>query len=158
MSIIAYGGVLSGLFDSDEAERFTGSFCPDGDRDSGTSKEDLYLTNKGEWIRNHVVIKSVNGLNEYTSTYTLATNEEAQDWLKEHDYPEAATRYFERPRGGRPKIGDKLITTVPARMHNEIAALSEMYDEDMPDTVRRLLTEALAHRETIGAPGSCPNL
>lgn len=158
MPIIAYGGVLDGLFDSDEAERYTGSFCPDGDRSSGTSKEDMYLTKTGDWIKNSVAIRTVDGRPEYTSTYTLATFEEAQEWLKDHDYPEAATRYFERPRGGRPKIGDKLITTVPARMHNEIAELAEMYAEDMPDTVRRLLTEALAHRETIGAPGSRPNL
>jgi hypothetical protein len=39
-------------------------------------------------------------------------------------------------------------------VHNEIADLAEMYAEPMPDTIRRLLVEALEHRRVIGAPGS----
>jgi hypothetical protein len=153
MAVIAYEGEPGGLFDSERAECFTGNFSPTDLHGSGTAKEDLYLTDKGHWIKNRVVLIAPD-----TSVYVLITDDEAHAWLKEHDYPEAAKRYFERPRGGRPRIGEKLITTVPARVHNEIADLAEMYAEDMPDTVRRLIDEALAHRAAIGAPGSRPNL
>ncbi|MFE6000387.1 hypothetical protein ACFQ6C_26560 [Streptomyces sp. NPDC056454] len=137
------GNHHGGWFETDNAEVFEGK---DPAYDSGSMTEYLYLTADGDWL-----------LNEATGSNTIYTKQEADDaheWLKDNNHPEAAKRYFERPKGGRPKIGDRLITTVPARMHNEIADLSEMYAEDMPETVRRLLGEALEHRRIIGAPGS----
>lgn len=156
MARIAYtdthpdGSTFGGWFESDNAEKFEGNDQPEG---SYALPEELYLTDDGFWILNQVVIA-----NPDRSTYTLVDADEARQWLEENNHPEAVQRYFERPKGGRPRIGERLITTAPARMHNQIAALSEMYAEDMPDTVRRLLREALAHREAIGAPGSRDHL
>lgn len=140
------GSTFGGLFDSDDAEWFEGN---DSDPDDYTMQEELYLTSDDRWILNRVVASDID-----RSTYELITPERAREWLEENNYPEAVRRYFERPKGGRPRIGERLITRAPARMHNKIAVLAEMYGEDMPDTVRRLLDEALTHRETIGAPGS----
>ncbi|MFE0472385.1 hypothetical protein ACFW2V_12295 [Streptomyces sp. NPDC058947] len=156
MARIAYtgthpdGSTFGGWFESDTAERFEGNEQPE---DSYALPEELYLTEDGSWILNQFVVA-----NPDRSTYTLVSDQEAHTWLKENDYPEAAKKYFERPKGGRPQIGERLITTAPARMHNQIAALSEMYAEDMSNTVRRLLREALAHREAIGMPGSRDHL
>jgi hypothetical protein len=137
------GTYHGGWFETDNAEKFQGK---DPDFDSRSMTEHLYLTADGDWVLNEA--------DGTDSTYTKLSADEAHAWLQENDHPEAAKRYFERPKGGRPKIGERLITTVPARMHNEIADLSEMYAEDMPETVRRLLGEALEHRRIIGAPGS----
>lgn len=141
------GMTVGGVFNSETAQSFVGNDpAPDG----YASPEELFLTDDGWWILNRVVDTG----DPVRSTYELIQPDEARAWLTENNHPEAVKRYFERPKGGRPSIGDRLITTVPARMHNQIAVLSEMYAEDTPDTVRRLLREALAHREEIGAPGS----
>lgn len=157
MAIVAYSGnhadgsPFGRLFDTEEAELFAGDFCPLPDGSSGTAKEDLYLARNGDWVKNRVTLPSVGN---DSSDYVRISPDEARSWLKNNNHPEAVKQYFERSKGGRPPIGDRLITTAPARMHNQIAVLSEMYAEDMPETVRRLLREALAHREEIGAPGS----
>lgn len=146
------GSTFGGWFESDTAEKFEGNER----QEAGCSyalPEELYLTEDGLWILNRFVVA-----NPDRSTYIWMPDQEAHAWLKDNNYPEVAKKYFERPKGGRPAIGDRLITTAPARMRNQIAALSEMYAEDMPDTVRRLLREALAHREAIGAPGSRDHL
>lgn len=133
------------LFDPQEAELFPGNDPDDGE----LVWEHLYLTEKGVWIKNTIRFGSPD-----TSSFDAVPPEVAHAWLKDNNHQEAAERYFERPKGGRPKIGERLITTAPARMHNEIAELAEMYAEEMPDTIRRLLGEALEHRRIIGAPGS----
>jgi len=139
-----------GLFDSDRTEEFRGGFMPRDRFSSSTAKQDLYLLDtKDVWVLNTVDLGEFNH-----STYVEITPDEAEKWLRSYGYPEAADRHFSRPKGGRPRIGEKLTTRVPARTYNQIAELSEMYAEDMPETVRRLIDEALAHRETIGAPGS----
>lgn len=161
MPIIAYTAIASDgslhgeVFETDKAERFEGAFCPLADGSAGTSKEDLYLVDGRHWIKNTVTLHGRKGdVAEDSSTYIAISLTEAREWMERHNYPEAVRRYFVNTKGGRPPIGERLITTVPARTHNQIAVLSEMYGEDVPDTVRRLLDEALAHRETIGAPGS----
>jgi hypothetical protein len=144
------GMQFGGIFNSENAIPFEGN-----DSDDGTYAlpETLYLHDSDVWILNRVIIG-----NPDRSTYTLVDADEARRWLEENNHPETVKRYFERPKGGRPRIGERLITTAPARMREQIAALSESYAEDMPDTVRRLLREALAHREAIGAPGSRDHL
>lgn len=152
MARIAYTGThpdgmtFGGLFETESAEKFEGNDQPE---ESYALPEELYLSEDGYWILNQVVVASPD-----RSTYTLVSADDARAWLEANDHKEAVQRYFERPKGGRPRIGERLITTVPARMHNEIADLAELYAEDMPETVRRLLREALEHRRTIGAPGS----
>lgn len=151
MARIAYTGThpdgmtFGGLFDSDTAEVFEGN---DPDPDGYAMGEELFLSGAA-WILNRVTAG-----NPDRSTYELIEADEAREWLEENHHPEAVKRYFKNAKGGRPSIGERLVTRVPARTHNRIAALSELYAEDMPDTVRRLLDEALSHRETIGAPGS----
>ncbi|MCX4799648.1 hypothetical protein OG497_37975 [Streptomyces sp. NBC_01242] len=137
------GRYHGGWFETDSAEVFEGK-TPEFDSRSMT--EYLYLTADGDWFLNEASGED--------TTYTRLDADDAHTWLKDNNHPEAAKRYFERPKGGRPKIGERLITTAPARMHNEIAELAEMYAEDMPETIRRLLCEALEHRRIIGAPGS----
>lgn len=157
MARISYTGTrpdgltFGGVFDSDAAEMFEGN---DPDPDGYTSTEELFLTDDGWWILNRVIDTG----DPIQSTYALIDADLARKWLIENGHPEAVKRYFERPKGGRPPIGERLNTSVPARMYNQIAALSEMYAEDLNDTVRRLLREALAHREEIGAPGSRDHL
>lgn len=147
MSIIMYtDGQRTKLFSTDQAGHFSGSFCPIGTTGGATSKEDLYLTNKGDWIKNVVTLAD-----KHTSTYAMISGDEAHAWLKKHGYTEAATRYFAHPKGGRPPIGDRLTTRVPARTHREIQEVAAQYGEDVPDAVRRLLEEALTHRRTISA-------
>lgn len=139
-----------GLFDSDLAEYYPG-LEPER-RDPDTYWEaSLYLTAEDQWVMN---ILAFGPENHHVAFYTLVEAHIARLWLEANNYPEVVNRYFNRPKGGRPGIGDKLITRVSARMYNQIADLSELYAEDMPETVRRLLGEALSHRETIGAPGS----
>ncbi|MGW1436952.1 hypothetical protein ACWD7M_17080 [Streptomyces griseus] len=137
------GSYHGGWFETDDAEVFEGK--PPA-YDSGTMTEYLYLTAETDWMLNEA--------RDSNSTYTRLDADDAHAWLKDNDHPEAAERYFERPKGGRPKIGERLITTATARMHNEIVDLSEMYAESLPETIRRLLGEALEHRRIIGAPGS----
>ncbi|WP_405749494.1 hypothetical protein OG232_04780 [Streptomyces sp. NBC_01411] len=144
------------MFDPDTATRFRGNL-PGDDH----AWEDVYRTEDGSWVKNRVVFTNKIAIKGRillgkpdVSIYTAMTEEDARTWLTDNDYAEAVKRHFERPKGGRPSIGEKLITRVPARMHNEISDLAEMYDEDMPETVRRLLSEALGHRRIIGAPGS----
>ncbi|MGW7100309.1 hypothetical protein [Streptomyces sp. NPDC054838] len=149
MARVAFNGIHNGCtynggwFETDDADMFEGK---DPDFDSRSMTEHLYLTADDDWVLNEA--------NGSDSTYTKLDADDARTWLQENKHPEALKRYFERPKGGRPAIGERLITTVPARTHNEIADLSEMYAEDMPETIRRLLSEALEHRRIIGAPGS----
>jgi hypothetical protein len=153
MARIAYtgknedGSEFGGLFESDMAERFEGNESDTGDEYDYSLPEELYLTDAGSWILNQATVA-----NPDRNTYTALSPDEARAWLEANNHPEAAKRYF-RPRGGRPNIGERLITTAPARMIAQIADLAEEYDEDIPDTVRRLLREALTHRETIGILG-----
>jgi hypothetical protein len=155
MARVAYTGKhadgmeFGGLFETGNAEKFEGNESDYSNEYDYSLPDELYLTEDGAWILNQVVVGSPD-----RSTYTLLSADEARAWLEGNNHPEAVTRYFERPKGGRPKIGDRLITTAPARVHNEIADLAEMYAEPMPDTIRRLLIEALEHRRIIGAPGS----
>jgi hypothetical protein len=143
--------IESRLFDTEDAEEFEGEVTLPAMRKPGTAWEvGMYLTRDGAWVLNTLIIRKEDFLNVYKEV----EGDEANRWLKKHHHLEAAERYFERPKGGRPKIGERLITTAPARVHNEIADLAEMYAEPMPDTIRRLLVEALEHRRVIGAPGS----
>lgn len=152
MARIAYTGTYSdgmpfgGVFDSDSAESFEGN---DPNPDGYVMAEELFLTGSDTWILNQVTAGSPD-----RSTYEVISPDTAREWLDKNHHPEAVKRYFERSKGGRPGIGERLVTRVPARTYNQIAALSEMYAEELPETVRRLLSEALSHRETIGAPGS----
>jgi hypothetical protein len=155
MARIAYTGTddsgmtIGGMFESDTAEKFDGNESNYADEHDYSLPEELYLTDSGSWILNQAVVASPD-----RSTYTRLSADEARAWLEANNHPEAVTRYFERPKGGRPKIGERVITTIPARLHNEIVDLSEMYAEDFPETLRRLLGEAIEHRRIIGAPGS----
>ncbi|MFH8483175.1 hypothetical protein [Streptomyces sp. NPDC018055] len=143
--------IESRLFDTECAEEFEGDTTLPGMRKPGTEWEvGMYLTRDGAWVLNTLIVRKQDVINVFKEV----EGDRAHAWLKQYHHLEAAERYFERPKGGRPKIGERLITTVPARVQHEIADLAEMYAEPMPDTVRRLLGEALEHRRIIGAPGS----
>lgn len=155
MALIGYlftdrhGDQVDRLFESDEAEMYEGERVDDDWERLYLVEPEFAVEASQIWILNKISFEGPE-----VSDYLVISAEEAHAWLKANDYREAAERYFERPKGGRPKIGERLITTAPARMHNEIADLAEMYAEPMPDAIRRLLTEALEHRRIIGAPGS----
>jgi hypothetical protein len=156
-SLDSDGPINSRVFDTDQAEEFEGDDPAPRLRVEGTAwNVGMYLTREGRWVVSTLLIRSAEKGGSGT-VYMEVDGDRAHEFLKKYHHLEAAQRYFERPKGGRPKIGDRLITTVPARMHNEIADLAEMYAEDMPETVRRLLGEALEHRRIIGAPGSRPD-
>lgn len=97
MAIVSYRAVASDgslhgeLFETDDAERFKGAFCPFPDGSSGTSKEDLYLTDDGVWIKNSVVFDGRSATPK-TSLFHSVSKPEARDWLKRHDQAEAASR------------------------------------------------------------------
>lgn len=144
-----HGDQVDRLFESDEAEMYEGERLDD-DWERLYRVEPEWSFETGQfWVLNKISFE----LPE-VSTYTAIAPEEAHAWLKANDYKEAAERYFERPRGGRPKIGERLITTAPVRVHNEIAELAKTYEEEVPDTIRRLLLEALEYRRIINAPDS----
>ncbi|MFE0472384.1 hypothetical protein ACFW2V_12290 [Streptomyces sp. NPDC058947] len=99
MAIVAYLAVASDgslhgeVFETDNAERFKGSFCPLADGSSGTVKEDLYRAEGGTWIKNTVILNSRRGSEVGdTSTYTSISQADARDWLKQHDYTETLSR------------------------------------------------------------------
>jgi hypothetical protein len=99
MAIVTYlavasdGSLHSEVFETDDAERFTGPFCPLADGSSSTSKEDLYRTKDGAWIKNTVTLKSRKGSEAGdTSTYISISRLDARTWLRRHDYTEAVSR------------------------------------------------------------------
>jgi hypothetical protein len=101
MAIIAYRAVTSDgslhaeVFESEKAKRFSGPFCPVGRHTSTTVKEDLYLTDKGVWVKNTVTLNSRRGSETGdVSVYTSISRSEARDWLKAHDYMGAAEQHF----------------------------------------------------------------
>lgn len=155
--------INSRVFDTEQAEEFEGDNPAPRLRVAGTAWEvGLYRIREGRWtshprkerwVMAKLLIRTAEEGGSGT-VYMEVEGDRAHRFLKKYHHVEAAERYFERPKGGRPKIGERLITTVPARMHNDIADIAEMYAETMPDTVRRLLEEALEHRRVIGAPGS----
>lgn len=101
MAIVTYlavasdGSLHSEVFETDEAERFKGLFCPLGDGSSGTSKQDLYRTEDGMWIACTVTLNSrkESEMGD-TSTYISISRTDAHDWLKRHNYAEVASRLF----------------------------------------------------------------
>ncbi|MEV7675012.1 hypothetical protein [Streptomyces sp. NPDC088752] len=138
-----------GVFDTHLAVEFDGE-SPQSIEEEGFWEANLFLTAEDHWVLNNVAL----GKNSKGSAYIQVDGDRARAWMERNGHTEAVTRYFERPKGGRPGVGEKLFARVPARTYNQIADLAELYAEDMSSTVRRLLHEALTHRETIGAPGS----
>ncbi|MEU6362202.1 hypothetical protein [Streptomyces albidoflavus] len=151
LSLDSDAPIRSRLFDTEDSEEFEGDATLPSMRKPGTEWEvGMYLTRDGAWVLNVLMVRERDVVNMYREV----DGAQAHQWLKRYQHLEAAERHFERPKGGRPKIGERLITTASARVHNEIAELAEMYAEPVPDTIRRLLMEALEHRRIIGAPGS----
>lgn len=99
MAIVAYRAVASDgslhgcVFETDDARRFKGVFCPLADGSSGTKKEDLYRTETGTWIKNVVVLNSRKGSEAGDdSSYISISTSDARDWLKENGFTQEAAQ------------------------------------------------------------------
>lgn len=99
MAIVAYRAVASDgslhgcVFETDDAQRFEGSFSPWGDGSPGAAKEDLYRTGTGTWIKNVVILNSRRGSEAGDdSIYTSISASDARDWLKKNGFTQEAAQ------------------------------------------------------------------
>lgn len=130
--------VQHGLFNSDTAEHF---HCLDRDNEDDPSCDELFRTDLGYWILNRIDASA------NTTTFKTITNAEAKLWLNANGHLEAAARYFDRPKGGRPSKGQKVEVRVPSKDLTYIDGLCETWDMDRPEGIRRLLGLAIAHQK-----------
>ncbi|WP_328373597.1 hypothetical protein OG800_50590 (plasmid) [Streptomyces sp. NBC_00445] len=127
-------GVQHGVFDSEQAEAFEGTGPQDPDGYEMT--EFLYRVPGSAHDSDLWVLLHNRTGTDAQIVYESIGAEQAKKWLQSNSYPEAAKRYFERPRGGRPSIGPKVKTSVTQRTYDRIQQDMERWGLSEAEVVR----------------------
>ncbi|MER6605771.1 hypothetical protein ABT282_07600 [Streptomyces sp. NPDC000927] len=136
------GNTLHGIFHSDlpGVEHFEG--LGQGDDNPIYGVNDLWRSDTGQWIWG-----TTNTGNDSQYAYVGIEPEVARDWLEKNEHPEAVDRYFNKPRGGRPRKGEKAQVRIPQALLDRIDTDAERNNLDRSDMLAQLI--ALAYSADI---------
>ncbi|MEU5425149.1 hypothetical protein AB0H73_06020 [Streptomyces olivoreticuli] len=148
---VTENGMIIGWFDLDAATQYDGLSSRDALGENSTA---LLRTKGGRWVLGHFSSYMRNGTEVDNIRYAFLNDEQAKKWLIEQSLDDVVERYFgdlepeSGPNlGGRPAVGPKVETRLPATLLDEVTAYAAKYNYDRATALRKLI-EAGIRSET----------